>query len=406
MSDLLQTAEMLWNGNLSTSELNPLMSMLGFEEIAPGVGFVCGFGNVTAIETDVGLMMVDTGSPLTGGHSRSLLRGWRPADVHTVVYTHGHVDHVCGIQHFPDPDMHVLAHEAVAARFDRYLLTAGYNGHINARQFQIPGLAWPTEYRYPDETYADRRDLTVGDLAVELRHARGETDDHTYVWLPERGVLCTGDLFIWASPNCGNPQKAQRYPREWAVALREMASLGAEVLCPGHGVPILGRARVKQALEETAELLQHLHDATLGMMNDGATLDDILHTVKAPTRLLERPYLRPVYDEPDFIVRNIWRLYGGWYDGNPARLKPPQDHALATQVVALAGGPEALVERARALADAQELALACQLVEWAWQAAPEVAGDAVAEIYRRRVKAETSLMAQSIYQDAAHRPKA
>ena len=61
------------------------------------------------------------------------------------------------------------------------------------------------------------------------------------------------------------------------------------------------------------------------MMNEGAPLDDIIHTVRAPRRLLERPYLRPVYDEPEFIVRNVWRLYGGWYDGNPARLKPPRD---------------------------------------------------------------------------------
>ena len=29
------------------------------------------------------------------------------------------------------------------------------------------------------------------------------------------------------------------------------------------------------------------------------------------------------------IVRNIWRLYGGWYDGNPARLKPAPDEALS-----------------------------------------------------------------------------
>jgi len=25
------------------------------------------------------------------------------------------------------------------------------------------------------------------------------------------------------------------------------------------------------------------------------------------------------YDDPEFVVHNIWRLYGGWYDGNPAR---------------------------------------------------------------------------------------
>jgi len=46
-------------------------------------------------------------------------------------------------------------------------------------------------------------------------------------WLADRKVLCCGDLFIWASPNCGNPQKVQRYPNDWAAALRTMASLDA-----------------------------------------------------------------------------------------------------------------------------------------------------------------------------------
>ncbi len=145
------------------------------------------------------------------------------------------------------------------------------------------------------------------------------------MWNPGRKVLCTGDLFIWASPNCGNPQKVQRYPREWAIGLRKMADLGAEVLLPGHGFPILGADRIRAALSDAAELLESLVEQTLALMNEGARLDDIVHTVKAPDHLLEKPYLRPVYDEPEFVVRNLWRLYGGWYDGNPARLKPPTD---------------------------------------------------------------------------------
>ena len=50
--------------------------------------------------------------------------------------------------------------------------------------------------------------------------------------------------------------------------------------------------------------------ATLALMNEGARLDDIVHAVKAPAHLLEKPYLRPVYDEPEFVVRNLWRQFG------------------------------------------------------------------------------------------------
>ena len=240
-------------------------------------------------------------------------------------------------------------------------------------------------------------------MQFELHHARGETDDHTWVHIPERRILCTGDLFIWASPNCGNPQKVQRYPREWAVALRSMAALDAEIMLPGHGLPILGRDRIRQALGDTAALLEHLHDETLAMMNTGASLDEIVATVRAPAELLERPYLRPVYDEPEFVVRNIWRLYGGWFDGNPSRLKPAPDDEIAREVADLAGGAAALAARARAVADDGDLRLAAHLAEWAARAAPDDPDihAARAEIYERRVEAETSTMAKGVFGWAA-----
>jgi alkyl sulfatase BDS1-like metallo-beta-lactamase superfamily hydrolase len=223
--------------------------------------------------------------------------------------------------------------------------------------------------------------------------------------MPDARVVLTGDLFIWASPNCGNPQKVQRYPKDWARALREMAGLGAEILLPGHGLPILGAERVRDALSDSAELLEILHDETLAMMNAGATLDEIVHTVRAPDRLLERPYLRPVYDEPEFVVRNVWRLYGGWYDGNPARLKPPPDASLAAEVAAFAGSAEALARRALEVADGGDLRLAAQLTEWAAAADPDdrTAREALADIYRRRVDAESSTMAKGIFRWAAAR---
>jgi alkyl sulfatase BDS1-like metallo-beta-lactamase superfamily hydrolase len=298
----------------------------------------------------------------------------------------------------------VVAHEAVPARFERYRLTAGYNAVINQRQFKAPGLRWPVDYRFPDETYRDRMTIDVGGETFELHHSRGETDDGTWVWSPGRRVLFTGDLFIWASPNCGNPQKVQRYPRDWAFALRQMADLGADVLLPGHGLPIVGSERVRQATTEGAELLESLLDQTLSMMNDGARLDDIVHEVRAPQHLLERPYLRPVYDEPEFVVRNIWRLYGGWYDGNPANLKPAPPRALATELADLAGGATRLAERAHALGDAGDLRLAGHLAELAALAAPDDKGvHAVrAEVFGRRAQEEASTMSKGVVSWAAH----
>ena len=297
----------------------------------------------------------------------------------------------------------MIAHEAVLPRFDRYCLTAGYNAAINQRQFQVPGLQWPTDYRHPDDTYVDRFDTRIGEIEVQLHHARGETDDHTWVWVPERRTLCTGDLFIWCVPNAGNPQKVQRYARDWAVALRTMAALEPSVLLPGHGLPIAGAESVHAALVDTADLLDSLVDQTLALMNTGARLDEILHTVTVPEHLTTQPYLQPIYDEPEFIVRNIWRLYGGWYDGNPSHLKPAPDAAVAAEVAALAGGAGVLADRAQAVFDEGDVRLAGNLIELAALAAPDDPGvhRTRAALLVARADIETSLMAKGIYRAAA-----
>jgi alkyl sulfatase BDS1-like metallo-beta-lactamase superfamily hydrolase len=407
---VLELTDRLWRGEVSVREVHPVGAHRGLDEVAPGIGFIASFGNVTGFATSGGLVLVDTGNHVLAQENFASVRGWSDLPLDTVVYTHGHIDHVFGLAPFESEaatagrrQPHVIAHDLVPERFDRYKLTAGYNGVINARQFKMPGFRWPTEYRYPDETYRVRHDVEVGGERFELHHGKGETDDHTWVWVPGRRALCTGDLFIWASPNCGNPQKVQRYPREWAAALREMAELEPELLLPGHGWPIAGAQRVHQALTDTAALLEHLVDETLALMNAGARLDDIVHTVRAPAHLLERPYLRPVYDEPEFVVRTVWRLYGGWYDGNPAHLKPAPEAVLAAELASLAGGASVLADRAAELAAQGDLRLAGHLAELAAQAAPDDAGvhRVRAGVFAQRAGEELSTMSTGVFSWAA-----
>jgi alkyl sulfatase BDS1-like metallo-beta-lactamase superfamily hydrolase len=409
MGEIRELAERAWAGELGEINVHPGRVLVGLEVFEDGLAFMSAFSNALILETPDGLVFVDTSSFFHAEPMYEQVRAWSTQPVHTGIYTHGHVDHVFGLQRFHAeseekglPTARIIAHEACPARFDRYQLTNGYNGHINARQFGFPRPMFPSEFRYPDETVRDARSLEVGGETIELRHDRGETDDHLWCWLPARKALYTGDLFIWAAPNCGNPQKAQRYPREWAQALRKMEELGAESLFPGHGPPILGAKRVARALRESAELLETLCEQTLSMMNDGSALNEILHSVKLPEELLARPYLRPIYDDPLFIVRNLWRLYGGWYDGNPAHLKPSPDAELARALAVAAGGARKLADQAEALCGDGELSLACELAEFAWRADPddERTRGVRAAVYRERARSETSLMAKGIYKAA------
>jgi alkyl sulfatase BDS1-like metallo-beta-lactamase superfamily hydrolase len=413
MADLLDlSARIIDQGDLDepSNRVN-----LELSEVAEGVGVVESFSHVWALRSDDGLLLADTSLAGLAPMARDALRRWSADRVAAIVYTHGHVDHVGGARTFVeeaaergDPRPEVIGHRHVSDRFARYDLTNGYNAVINRRQFGRGGLAMSGDRFFddwvrPDTTVDEQHRIEVGGLVVELHHDRGETDDHLWGWIPEHRAVLAGDFLAWVFPNAGNPQKVQRWPLEWAQAMRRMAELEPELLLPAHGLPIGGRERIAGVLGDVAESLESLVHQTLDRMNAGATLDEIIHEVRVPDHLVDRPYLQPVYDEPEFVVRNIWRLYGGWYDANPARLKPPRDAALAAEVAALAGGVEALVVRAEEVSVAGDHRLACQLAEWAVQADPfdARAHQARADVYRTRRQDETSLMAMGIFAAAA-----
>ena len=393
-------------------------------EVASGVSVVESFSNVVSLRTDEGLLTFDASSAFTGRGTTAALRQWADDPVHTLVYTHGHVDHVGGSGHLladgrerGHAPPRVVGHHKVTERFARYRRTDGWNIAINARQFgpdfarpSAEGSGEPTRsFRFlpddvaaPTDTYQNRLDMSVGGLEVSLRHARGETDDHTWAWIPSARAIASGDLFIWVFPNAGNPQKVQRYPGDWARALREMIALEPELLLPAHGLAVEGKERVALVLEDLAVALERLVEDVLSAMNQGATLDEIVHSVRVDADLLRRPWLRPIYDEPEFVVRNVWRLFGGWWDGDPAKLKPPPASVLAAELADLAGGPGRLVERASELSEAGEHRLACELVEMAVCASEDPAHwRSRSSIYRARAATELSLMAQGVFTEAA-----
>ncbi len=421
MADLLEMSSAVIDGSKTADDVGP-MNRINHElsVVADGVAMVEAFSHCVLFDTDDGLLAFDTSGPQGGGRVVEAVRGWRKDRFNTLVYTHGHLDHVGGSGAFMEdaasnshPVPQVAGHENVSRRFDRYDFTSGYNMVINRRQFgQFSRRGYslsdgdrflPESAARPQITYSEDLDLTVGDLAVSLNHAKGETDDHTWAWIPRHKAICAGDFFIWCFPNAGNPQKVQRYPVEWAAAIREMAAQGAELFLPAHGLPIAGRERISRVLIDVAEALEFLVENTVRAMNEGARLNEIVHEVKIDPAVLEKPYLQPIYDEPEFIVRNIWRLYGGWYDGNPAHLKPAEDSSLAQELASLAGGADTLGSRAEALM-AEDPRLACHLAELAVQAAP--ADKRLHEIrravYQHRRGLETSLMAKGIFGAAAN----
>ena len=393
----------------------PTDGLGGSHELGDGVTMIESYAHVHVVETDSAAVVFDSSVPDLGPRVAERVRDETRAPVSHLVLTHGHRDHAGGAGALIDglaagagARPLLVGHEALPARMARYRLTDGYNQFVNQRQFgRVPNWdlaeGWAFDVPALDVSFRDGVTLDAGGLEIELRHVRAETDDHLWAWIAERRVAVTGDLMLWHFPNAGNPVKTQRYPLEWAAALRDIADAGPELLLPGHGLPIGGAERIRAVLLDTAAVLEELTMLALDLMNQGASLDDVLAEARLAGERIRRPYLAPTYDEPEFVVRNVWRLYGGWYDGTPSHLKPARYAAVASELSDLAGGPLALARRAESLAEAGQLAVACHLIDLAAAADPDSATvHAIrADIYWQRRAEQRSVMAAAIYESTA-----
>ena len=377
--------------------------------VADGVLFTPTQGNSTAFLCGERIFLVDTSGFWYAPGTVAGVREQSQAPVEAIVYTHGHIDHTTGAQAFiADAGARgyerpqVVAHRDVIPRFDRYKLLDDQNSFINRYQFAMKEKVRAftfAPWTYPDVTYDHNLTLTVGGEPFELHHTRGETDDETWVWSPKRRVLCTGDTFVWCSPNAGNPYKVQRYAKDWADALEQMAALKPAHLLPGHGPAMSGEERIQEALLTTAHFLRSIHDQVVAKMNEGKWLEDILREIEYPPT--DKPWLQPIYDHPEFVARNVYRLYGGWYDGDPADMLPAHSADIAAIVVSIAGADN-LLARARKLRDDGDLQMASHIADFVRKGDPasRAGWELWRELFTARAAEERSLMARGAFLSA------
>jgi len=137
---------------------------------------------------------------------------------------------------------------------------------------------------------------------------------------------------------------------DWARWLDEAIDLFGsdfEVVFGGHHWPRWGREEGVEFLSSQRDLYKYIHDQTLHLANQGLTPLEIADRIKLPESLAMRWFNRDYYGTVNHNSRATYQLYLGFFDGNPANLNPHPPVEVGKRYVELAGGPDAMIEKAR-----------------------------------------------------------
>jgi len=381
-------------------------------------GAYCSIG---VVKTEEGLVVFDLSIKRYGKRVLEEIRKFSDKPIKYIIYSHGHFDHAFGFTNILEEIKQkgwempqVIAHENILKRFEKYRMLHGYHNWLNKMQFSSSGQQIEEDivsaYETLDPTIVIRGkenyQFTLGNYTFEVYHDKGETDDSLWMWFPEKKVLFTGDLVINPSfPNVGNPNKVQRYPKQWAIAMEKMLEKNSEYLVPGHGLLIEGKEEVKSALSIRAEAMEFVHDEVVKKMNEGKWFEQIYHEMVEiqPDKFKNHKYMRPSYGSYRFAIHAVYRLYHGWYNtGNPTDLFPAKSSDIAKEFLKVAGDNKYL-EHAKSLYNEGKIQLALHLIDVVIKGSP-LENETLLEAYilksqilKEKIKEESAFIAQNSY---------
>jgi alkyl sulfatase BDS1-like metallo-beta-lactamase superfamily hydrolase len=349
--------------------------------------------NCSVIETSEGLVIIDTGMKPAGPAILKSIESISKKNIHSIIYTHGHVDHAYGtwalLENGNNPE--IIAHENLPARFNRYVKLRGSLAKYMSQPIeQLPrdstDLIWPTK------TFENALVLNIGGVVFELTHFEGETDDQLFVWLPDQKIIFAADYYQGFLPNAGNGKRIQRNIGSWIEALRSMAGLQPVIMVPSHGEVVYGKQAISDALLIHAEALAYIHDYTLSALNKGLRKDLIVNQFVMPDTFVNHPLLKEQYVTAKDISKMVIAQYTGWWDGIPSHWSPAAIEAQAKSIVELSGGMNNLINHINNLIP-YDLALASHFVDWAYYAEPDnkEVQELVLVVYKNRILDEKSM---------------
>ena len=348
-------------------------------ELTQGIWTVVGYAasNVHMIEGDSSVTIVDTTESTKAAENiLSELVKLTDKPVGRIIYTHSHRDHISGATVFSGgrniPIVASATFKSDLVGVDRTEIAP--NKALGKRTLAQFGIGLSDEERIslgcgpgdrpmeglgkgflpPTETVTKDCEIDLDGVVANLLLSPGETADHMAVWFPESKTLIPGDNWYHTFPNLyairGTPYRDYN---KWVQSLTQLEELHAEILAPGHTMPVFGKQNVREVLSTTRDAILSVMQQTADGMDAGLSLDDIAESVKLPENLANKPWLREYYGRASWSAKAFAVGTLGWYDGNPTNLGTIGSVKRANHIAELAGGPDYLMNAAMNTDDLQ-----------------------------------------------------
>lgn len=352
----------------------------GLFEVVPGVYQVRGLdiANMTLIEGDTGVIVVDTLTSIEGARAAMALyfkhRGARP--VAAVIFTHTHTDHWGGARGVLEEDVlaggrvpiiapnffmeHAVSENIIAGpamlRRAQYqfgpFLAKGVRGQVDCGLGKSMAAGAAALLRPTDLIIATGDKRTIDGVEFEFQMApnsEAPAEMHFYVArykLLNLAENCTHNFHNLLPFRGADVRDALAWSKYLGEALQLWGGR-AEAMCGQHHWPVWGETRIDAMIRQQRDLYKFAHDQTIRLMNHGLTATEIAETISLPKSLDGAWHTRGYYGHIRHNVKAIYQKYLGWYDANPVHLDPLPPVEAGRKYVEYMGGAEALLSRAK-----------------------------------------------------------
>lgn len=233
--------------------------------------------NTGVIVGDDSVMVIDAqATPLLANDVIAHIRKVTDKPIKHVLLTHYHAVRVFGASAFDASE--VIASDATRNMIvergeeDKASEIGRFPRLFRGVETVPPGLTWPTL------TFARSMTLWLGKRRVEIIHAgRAHTAGDTIAWVPDAGVMFSGDIVEYHSAcYCGDSHLA-----DWPRTLDRIAGFRPKALVPGRGDALVGAEKVRAGFEGTRDFVETLFGAAQESVAKGRTLKETMAASRA-----------------------------------------------------------------------------------------------------------------------------